>query len=668
MTKIESPHPKAKEIAGILERMSLKTTEGQEEISPERMRDALHNAAQEVLGIVFEMDETHARLFSALQQRDAESLMKTSMLGDTVQLLRDIIENDPDVILQKILELIAKRIGGDIVTYYEEVEKQEEVESGLSRIILTAGAALDIHGAGKGIYPAKGEKIACDFFRPGSYDIYSRRGAPLSTLSDVQHGEIVSIHQKGKMISGVCVENKLRGKAIASVSIIQKGNIENPIENTSAYYGLLAVIWDEETMIYEDDEATLKPVDLEEKPVFQEGMDDIGYDYVSDVSSGLRREFIAVDNTLEKRPISDEEAAFMRELAIVVIDLLEEKRGQRERHDLTVKMLETIFGLKDTTTMGHSPRVGKIAVAIAGVLGLFIGMSERERKAKEEDIYFQGLTHDAGKVVIDDRILKKRGPLTDAEFATMQRHTVFGHEILQSIKDGSQSDSAALAHHEHVDGSGYPKGRSLTEFPVEYQIIAVADKFEAIIAADRPYTEPHARELIVSVALKEMKRISEQDWTPEKALHEFDRRALYSKISAYCNATIFPAISDTDQEMVQRIGSFMEGLRKACDEYQYDERKGIGNHSLFLKSLESALKKFMKKSEFHIFLLASETLRQARVIFEFQIRKCKYLPPHVVNALAQAVESGALNDVIEQATTRKPPNSFTSSWDVNGES
>ena len=87
-----------------------------------------------------------------------------------------------------------------------------------------------------------------------------------------------------------------------------------------------------------------------------------------------------------------------------------------------------------------------------------------------------------------DSILHKPGPLDDGERDRMRRHTTVGAEILAGSRSSivRMAEEIALTHHEHWDGSGYPRGLRGTEIPLVGRICAVGDVFDALISA-RPY-------------------------------------------------------------------------------------------------------------------------------------------------------------------------------------
>ncbi|QRG67299.1 HD-GYP domain-containing protein [Brevibacillus choshinensis] len=133
----------------------------------------------------------------------------------------------------------------------------------------------------------------------------------------------------------------------------------------------------------------------------------------------------------------------------------------------------------DNYTYRHSLNVG----IVAALLGKLMGKSE-------EDIYFlgqAGLLHDVGKMMIPDELLSKPESLTDEEYAIMKRHTKYGSQLLRTMEHANELMAlCALLHHERLDGSGYPEGRTSETIPFECQIISVADVFDAI-CTDRVY-------------------------------------------------------------------------------------------------------------------------------------------------------------------------------------
>ncbi len=142
-----------------------------------------------------------------------------------------------------------------------------------------------------------------------------------------------------------------------------------------------------------------------------------------------------------------------------------------------VMLLAETLDLRDARTAQHSRTVGALARHTAIALGLAPDRVER--------IHAAGVLHDLGKLGIADAILHKPGALDDAEWKEIMRHPEIGARILEHA---GMRDIAGWvrAHHERIDGGGYPKGIGGREIPVEARILAVADAYEAMVA-DRPY-------------------------------------------------------------------------------------------------------------------------------------------------------------------------------------
>lgn len=165
---------------------------------------------------------------------------------------------------------------------------------------------------------------------------------------------------------------------------------------------------------------------------------------------------------------------------------------------LSTRIIDAITGaidLKDPYTRGHSQRVSDFSVAIAEELGLSSDEVYRVRIASK--------LHDVGKIRVPDRILKKRRPLTDAEFAQMRQHPEYGLEFLKEnglleLEVLRDSWTALSQHHERLDGRGYPRGLSGDEISLVGRIVAVADVFDAI-TSHRPYQPARSVDEAISI-------------------------------------------------------------------------------------------------------------------------------------------------------------------------
>lgn len=133
----------------------------------------------------------------------------------------------------------------------------------------------------------------------------------------------------------------------------------------------------------------------------------------------------------------------------------------------------------DNYTFQHSVNVA----IISGVLSRWLG-NDGER---QKDFVLAGLLHDVGKAMVPLEILNKPGPLLVNEMEVMQRHSVFGYEMLRKAKVLADDVLAGVwQHHERLDGTGYPRGMAGEEITQCARIIAIADIYDAM-TSDRVY-------------------------------------------------------------------------------------------------------------------------------------------------------------------------------------
>ncbi len=173
----------------------------------------------------------------------------------------------------------------------------------------------------------------------------------------------------------------------------------------------------------------------------------------------------------------DRTVLFDPETASALAAVQRRKRPDHERQLATALRLAEALDIRDAGTSAHSQTVARYAEATARALGLPSERCERVRWA--------GIVHDVGKIGVDDAILLKPGALTSEEEAEMRKHTEIGARILAG-SDLSDISSWVVAHHERPDGRGYPLGLKRDEIPLEAQILAVADAYEAM-TNERPY-------------------------------------------------------------------------------------------------------------------------------------------------------------------------------------
>ena len=146
----------------------------------------------------------------------------------------------------------------------------------------------------------------------------------------------------------------------------------------------------------------------------------------------------------------------------------------------TIEIISNMVEMRDPYTQGHERRVGEIAAAIGGELGL--------DEQSTEGLRIAGHVHDVGKISIPAEILSKPGRLSKIEYELVKNHAQQGYDILKAYEFPWPIAQTVLQHHERLDGSGYPQGLKGDEILLEARILMVADVVEAM-SSHRPYRE-----------------------------------------------------------------------------------------------------------------------------------------------------------------------------------
>jgi putative two-component system response regulator len=145
---------------------------------------------------------------------------------------------------------------------------------------------------------------------------------------------------------------------------------------------------------------------------------------------------------------------------------------------------------RDGNTEGHCHRMANYATA----LGRALGLGDEELQA----LHRGGFLHDIGMLAIPDAVIRKTGPLDPEEFELMKSHTTVGDSLCGTLRSLAPVRPIIRHHHERYDGSGYPDGLQGDEIPLNAQIIAVVDVYDAVTTR-RPYQGPHSSEEAIDI-------------------------------------------------------------------------------------------------------------------------------------------------------------------------
>lgn len=140
--------------------------------------------------------------------------------------------------------------------------------------------------------------------------------------------------------------------------------------------------------------------------------------------------------------------------------------------DQIAQAFAEIIDAKSSFTARHSLMVAEYARLIAQQMGF--------PRDEQRRIYRAGLLHDIGKLGVSSRILDKPGRLNRRELAEIKEHPRHTWEILRRVKAFEDFAMMASLHHEKLDGSGYPWGRTEEELDMPARVLVVADIYQAV--------------------------------------------------------------------------------------------------------------------------------------------------------------------------------------------
>ncbi len=195
------------------------------------------------------------------------------------------------------------------------------------------------------------------------------------------------------------------------------------------------------------------------------------------------------------RPLEEQELDYLATVAgqaAIAVDnarlfsnLQQKNRELENSYDETIAGWARALDLRDHETEGHSRRVTEMTVELAKAFG--------STEAELVQIRRGALLHDIGKMGVPDSVLLKPGPLDEAEWDLMRRHTTHARDMLAPIDFLASAMEIPYSHHEKWDGTGYPLGLAGEEIPLAARIFAIVDVFDAL-CSDRPYRPAWSRE------------------------------------------------------------------------------------------------------------------------------------------------------------------------------
>lgn len=175
--------------------------------------------------------------------------------------------------------------------------------------------------------------------------------------------------------------------------------------------------------------------------------------------------------------------------------VVEIRRVRADVQSAARTILDVLLGVLESETgrAGHSRRVGAIVRRIADVIGM-----PGEEAAQLE---LGARLHDVGELLLDWEPLARSDKLAAVERRTLRRHPMIGERILRTLGVEEGAARAVGAHHERLDGSGYPDRIEGERVPLGAQILAVADSYEAMT-----HPRPHRPAMTSTEAVRRLRR------------------------------------------------------------------------------------------------------------------------------------------------------------------
>jgi len=228
-------------------------------------------------------------------------------------------------------------------------------------------------------------------------------------------------------------------------------------------------------------------------------------EYIKALESATRKEVIlglTLSVALGQSVLNDSQSTIRQMLKIAEDKMYQKKLFEAySRQSNMIEVIMKTLQEKNPREEQHSKRVAEICEKLAVHMKMDYSSVQRIKHA--------AMLHDIGKIGIPEGLLNKEGALTDEEYVAICKHSEIGYRILQSVSQTAEISEMVLYHHEKWNGTGYPRGLSGEEIPIESRMIAIADAYDAM-TSDRSYRKGMPSDM----AMKEILRCSGTQFDP----------------------------------------------------------------------------------------------------------------------------------------------------------
>jgi PAS domain S-box-containing protein/putative nucleotidyltransferase with HDIG domain len=205
---------------------------------------------------------------------------------------------------------------------------------------------------------------------------------------------------------------------------------------------------------------------------------------------------------------TDDDITHLKIVGDAIANLLERQRAEEmllNAYDTTLEGWAKALEMRDEETKDHSQRVMDLTIKLAQAMGVTGDELTQIRRG--------AILHDIGKMAIPDEILRKRGALTIGERKIVEQHPARAYELLAHIPFLEKALDIPYCHHEHWDGSGYPRGLKGDEIPLAARIFSIVDVWDAV-QSDRPYNKAWPQEKAIQYLKDESGKYFDPECVP----------------------------------------------------------------------------------------------------------------------------------------------------------
>lgn len=235
--------------------------------------------------------------------------------------------------------------------------------------------------------------------------------------------------------------------------------------------------------------------------------------------------------------------------------------------------------------------------------------------------------HDVGKLFIPSSILQKQGPLTDEEYEIMKTHTTHGYKVCMDDLQLRPYATGTIYHHEALNGTGYPKGLTKKDIPLEGQIIRVADEFDAIVSK-RQYKSHVGITDTLKILIEETQSVPKS-----VALKTMEENAKIGKLNHKVVKALFKVVIEDIEYEISCIFDYTKYL-----DTQIKRLEQINEYAIKMSNANSDKKKAYFQSGMEMLFEGGENMKNFKYVLE-EYRTAYLKRKEIINNLFDEIKA-----------------------------